>query len=44
MSNIQIIDNFLNLDDFEELKSFLMSPRSLWRFVDFIAHKVIIMI
>ena len=39
MSKIQIIDNFLNQDDFEELKLFLMSPRSQWRFVDFIAHK-----
>jgi hypothetical protein len=40
MSKIEIIDNFLNKDDFEELKVFLMSPRSQWRFVDFIAHKV----
>ena len=39
MSKIEIIDNFLNKDDFEELKVFLMSPRSQWRFVDFIAHK-----
>ena len=39
MSKIQIIDNFLNQDDFEELKLFLMSPRSQWRFVHFIAHK-----
>ena len=40
MSKIEIIDNFLNKDDFDELKVFLMSPRSQWRFVDFIAHKV----
>ena len=39
MSKTEIIDNFLNKDDFEELKIFLMSPRSQWRFVDFIAHK-----
>ena len=39
MSKTQIIDNFLNKDDFEELKIFLMSPRSQWRFVDFIVHK-----
>ena len=39
MSKIEIIDNFLNEDDFEELRKFLMSPRSQWRFVDFIAHK-----
>ncbi len=39
MSKIEIIDNFLNKDDFEDLKKFLMSPRSQWRFVDFIAHK-----
>ena len=39
MSKIEIIDNFLNKDDFNELKVFLMSPRSQWRFVDFIAHK-----
>ena len=39
MSKIEIIDNFLNKDDFEELKLFLMSPRSQWRFVDFIAQK-----
>ena len=39
MSKIEIIDNFLNKDDFEELKIFLMSSRSQWRFVDFIAHK-----
>ena len=39
MSKTQIIDNFLNKDDFEELKIFLMSPRSQWRFVDFIAYK-----
>ena len=39
MSKIEIIDNFLNKDDFEELRKFLMSPRSQWRFVDFIAHK-----
>ena len=39
MSKIEIIDDFLNKDDFEELKVFLMSPRSQWRFVDFIAHK-----
>ena len=39
MNKIEIIDNFLNKDDFEELGKFLMSPRSQWRFVDFIAHK-----
>ena len=39
MSKIEIIDNFLNTDDFEELRKFLMSPSSQWRFVDFIAHK-----
>ena len=39
MGKIQIIDNFLNQNDFEELKLFLMSPRSQWRFVDFIANK-----
>ena len=39
MSKVEIIDNFLNEDDFEELRKFLMSPRSQWRFVDFIAHK-----
>ena len=39
MSKIEIIDNFLNEDDYEELRKFLMSPRSQWRFVDFIAHK-----
>ena len=39
MSKIEIIDNFLNKEDFEELRIFLMSPRSQWRFVDFIAHK-----
>ena len=39
MSKVEIIDNFLNEDDYEELRKFLMSPRSQWRFVDFIAHK-----
>ena len=39
MSKIEIIDNFLNEEDFEELRKFLMSPNSQWRFVDFIAHK-----
>ena len=39
MSKIEIIDNFLNKDDFEKLRKFLMSPNSQWRFVDFIAHK-----
>ena len=39
MNKIEIIDNFLNKDDFEDLEKFLMSPRSQWRFVDFIAHK-----
>ena len=39
MSKIEIIDNFLNQEDFEELRKFLMSPNSQWRFVDFIAHK-----
>ena len=39
MSKIEIIDNFLNKEDFEELRKFLMSPNSQWRFVDFIAHK-----
>ena len=39
MSKVEIIDNFLNEEDFEELRKFLMSPRSQWRFVDFIAHK-----
>ncbi len=39
MSKIEIIDNFLSQSEFEELKTFLMSPRSQWRFVNFIAHK-----
>ena len=39
MNKIEIIDNFLDKDDYDDLKKFLMSSRSQWRFVDFIAHK-----
>ena len=39
MSKIEILDNFLDKEDFEDLKKFLISSRSQWRFVDFIAHK-----
>ena len=39
MSGIEIIDNFLEQDEFNELQKFFMSPRSQWRFIDFVVSK-----
>jgi len=39
MSNIEVIDSFLEKEEFEIIKKFLMSPRSQWRFIDFIVSK-----
>jgi ABC-type multidrug transport system fused ATPase/permease subunit len=38
-NNLEIIDNFLDSEDFLEVKNFIMSPRCQWRYVNFIAHK-----
>jgi len=39
MNGIEIIDNFLEQDNFIELQKFFMSPRSQWRFIDFVVSK-----
>ena len=39
MSGIEVIDNFLEQDEFNELQKFFMSPRSQWRFIDFVVSK-----
>ena len=38
-NNLEIIDNFLDKENFLAIKNFIMSPRCQWRYVDFIAHK-----
>ena len=39
MNGIEVIDNFLEQESFNELQKFFMSPRSQWRFVDFVVSK-----
>ena len=39
MDGIEVIDNFLEQESFNELQKFFMSPRSQWRFVDFVVSK-----
>jgi len=39
MNGIEIIDNFLEQDNFIELQKFFMSPRSQWRLIDFVVSK-----
>tara|TARA_Y200000002_G_scaffold281286_2_gene235330 strand:- start:67 stop:597 length:531 start_codon:yes stop_codon:yes gene_type:complete len=39
MKSFEIIENFLDQSDFEELKKFFLSPRSQWRFIDFVVSK-----
>ena len=38
-NNVEIVENFLDIKSFLEVKKFIMSPRCQWRYVDFIAHK-----
>ena len=39
MDGFEVIDNFLEQESFNELQKFFMSPRSQWRFVDFVVSK-----
>ena len=39
MNEIEVIDNFLEQENFNELQKFFMSPRSQWRFIDFVVSK-----
>ena len=39
MSGIEVIENFLKDADFQELRKFFLSPRSQWRFIDFVVSK-----
>ena len=39
MDGIEVIDNFLEEESFNELQKFFISPRSQWRFVDFVVSK-----
>ena len=39
MSSIEVIENFLKDTDFQELRKFFLSPRSQWRFIDFVVSK-----
>ena len=39
MNGIEVIENFLKEEDFQQLKKFFISPRSQWRFVDFVVSK-----
>ncbi len=39
MNGIEVIENFLKEEDFQQLKKFFVSPRSQWRFIDFVVSK-----
>ena len=39
MSGIEVIENFLENEDFQQLQKFFLSPRSQWRFIDFVVSK-----
>ena len=39
MSGIEVIENFLKEEDFKYLQKFFLSPRSQWRFIDFVVSR-----
>ena len=39
MQHFEIVENFLDQNNLNELKKFFMSPRSQWRFIDFVVSK-----
>ena len=39
MGGIEVIENFLKDEDFQQIQKFFLSPRSQWRFIDFVVSK-----
>tara|TARA_B100000035_G_C20850149_1_gene487048 strand:+ start:114 stop:644 length:531 start_codon:yes stop_codon:yes gene_type:complete len=39
MNGIEVIENFLKEEDFQQIEKFFLSPRSQWRFIDFVVSK-----